>query len=73
MWALSTQACTTDSFFTWLQFDRGSSGLAGLSFDEGEFGVFGYVTGGSDVIPQLGTGDKVINAKVVSGADKLSR
>eukprot|EP00891_Asterochloris_glomerata_P000278 jgi/Astpho2/278/Aster-02168 len=55
------------------KFDRGSSGLAGLSFDEGEFGVFGYVTGGSDVIPQLGTGDKVINAKVVSGADKLSR
>ena len=35
--------------------------------------MFGYVTGGSDVIPQLGTGDKVINAKVVSGADKLSR
>ena len=23
---------------------RQSSGLAGLSFDEGEFGVFGYVT-----------------------------
>lgn len=27
-----------------LPFDRQSSGLAGLSFDEGEFGVFGYVT-----------------------------
>jgi hypothetical protein len=32
-----------DEFFIY-KFDRGSSGLAGLSFDEGTFGVFGYVT-----------------------------
>ncbi len=29
----------------WLQFDRASSGLAGLSFEEGNFSVFGYITG----------------------------
>ena len=27
-----------------VQFDRASSGLAGLSFEEGLFPVFGYVT-----------------------------
>ncbi len=26
------------------KFERSQAGLAGLSFDEGEFGVFGYVT-----------------------------
>ena len=28
-------------------------GLAGLSFDEGQFSVVGYVTGGSDLIGQV--------------------
>ena len=31
-----------DEFFIY-KYDRGSSGLAGLSFDEGTFGVFGYI------------------------------
>lgn len=32
-----------DEFFIY-KYDRASSGLAGLSFDEGTFGVFGYIT-----------------------------
>lgn len=96
------------------------AGLAGLSFDEGTFGVFGwvahralsrpctwlvlavtrccywlrppplsmsfditksaltffptcyrYITKGMDVLTKLQSGDKIISAKVVSGADKL--
>lgn len=31
-----------DEFFIY-KFDRAASGLAGLSFDEGTFGVFGYI------------------------------
>ena len=31
-----------DEFFIY-KYDKGSSGLAGLSFDEGTFGVFGYI------------------------------
>lgn len=31
-----------DEFFIY-KYDRASSGLAGLSFDEGTFGVFGYI------------------------------
>ena len=32
-----------DEFFIY-KYDRASSGLAGLSFDEGTFGVFGYIS-----------------------------
>ena len=32
-----------DEFFIY-KFDRAASGLAGLSFDEGTFGVFGYIS-----------------------------
>jgi cyclophilin family peptidyl-prolyl cis-trans isomerase len=47
------------------------AGLAGLAFDEGQFGVFGYVTSGLDVISKLQSGDVITKATVVAGADKL--
>lgn len=47
--------------------------FAGLSFDEGTFGVFGYVTEGMPVISKLETGDTIISAKVVSGLERLVR
>jgi hypothetical protein len=53
------------------KFDKQQAGLAGLSFDEGTFGVFGYVTKGLDVVGGLKSGDKIVAAKVVSGLDKL--
>ncbi|GAB4820888.1 hypothetical protein N2152v2_007934 [Parachlorella kessleri] len=55
------------------KFDRFQAGLAGLSFDEGSFGVFGYVTEGADELGKLAGGDVVVEAKVLSGADKLVR
>lgn len=54
------------------KFDPASSGLAGLSFDEGQFGVFGYVTKGlDDVVTKLEAGDRIVSATLVSGGDKL--
>lgn len=53
------------------KFDKGQSGLSGLSFDEGEFGVFGYVTEGADVLNRLENGDRIVSCRVVKGADKL--
>ena len=53
------------------KFDRTQAGLAGLSFDEGEFGVFGYVVSGLDALSKLGDGDRLVKAVVVEGADKL--
>ncbi|EFN58901.1 hypothetical protein CHLNCDRAFT_140837 [Chlorella variabilis] len=50
----------------------GYAGLAGLSFDEGEFGVCGYVTKGLDALSKLEDGDRIVKAKVVSGLDKLT-
>ncbi|KAI8474603.1 MAG: cyclophilin-type peptidyl-prolyl cis-trans isomerase [Monoraphidium minutum] len=56
------------------KFDKQQAGLAGLSFDEGRFGVFAYVTEGMDaVVPRLETGDLIVKAEVVEGADKLVR
>lgn len=55
------------------KFDRQQSGLAGLSFDEGVFGVFGYVTEGVEFVPLLTASDVVVDAKVVSGAERLVR
>ena len=34
------------------KFDKQQAGLSGLAFDEGRFGVFGYVTGGLDALGQ---------------------
>jgi hypothetical protein len=52
-------------------FDKRQAGLAGLSFDEGEFGVMGYVTQGAEALARLGQGDVVVSAKLVEGLDRL--
>eukprot|EP00250_Pteridium_aquilinum_P016844 c23319_g1_i1 orf=434-1741(-) len=57
-------------FFFYL-YDRRSAGLGGLSFDEGQFSVFGYVTNGKELLSQLRTGDVIESARLVSGADRL--
>lgn len=57
-------------FFFYL-YDRRSAGLGGLSFDEGQFSVFGYVTNGKELLSQLRTGDVIESAKLVSGVDRL--
>ena len=60
-----------EEFFIY-KFDPSQAGLSGLSFDEGEFGVFGYVTGGmEEVVAKLSTGDRIVKATVVSGLDRL--
>ena len=59
-----------DDWFVF-KFDKQQAGLAGLSFDEGTFGVFGYITDGMDVVKQLETGDRIIKAQLVAGRDKL--
>lgn len=57
-------------FFFYL-YDRRNSGLGGLSFEEGQFSVFGYVIKGRELLSQLKTGDVIKEAKLVSGTDRL--
>ena len=53
------------------KFDKQQSGLAGLAFDEGEFGVFGYITEGRELLSSIEDGDTLVRAKVIEGLDKL--
>jgi len=57
-------------FFIFL-YNRSQSGLSGLAFEEGEFAVCGYVTGGGDVLPRLRSGDVIKKAVLVEGRDRL--
>ncbi|XP_058095418.1 peptidyl-prolyl cis-trans isomerase CYP37, chloroplastic [Magnolia sinica] len=57
-------------FFFYL-YDKRSAGLGGLSFDEGQFSVFGYTTVGREILPQIKTGDFIRSAKLVQGQDRL--
>ncbi|KAJ8764693.1 hypothetical protein K2173_007782 [Erythroxylum novogranatense] len=57
-------------FFFYL-YDKRSAGLGGLSFDEGQFSVFGYTTIGRDILSQIKTGDVIQSAKLVDGQDSL--
>ena len=41
-----------DEFFVF-KFSKEQAGLSGLAFDEGIFGVFGYVTEGLELVPQF--------------------
>jgi len=53
------------------KYERQSSGLAGLAFDEGAFGVFGYITSGSDQLYRIENGDTLVSARLIEGKDKL--
>eukprot|EP00897_Mesotaenium_endlicherianum_P004182 jgi/Mesen1/3792/ME000206S02972 len=68
--ATSEGFSSPDQFFFYL-YDRRSSGLGGLSFEEGQFSVFGYVTKGRELLSQLKTGDVIQSAKLVSGTEHL--
>ncbi|KAF7836756.1 peptidyl-prolyl cis-trans isomerase CYP37, chloroplastic isoform X1 [Senna tora] len=57
-------------FFFYL-YDKRSAGLGGISFDEGQFSVFGYTTIGRDILPQIKTGDIIRSAKLIEGQDRL--
>ncbi|KAE8674449.1 Peptidyl-prolyl cis-trans isomerase CYP37 [Hibiscus syriacus] len=57
-------------FFFYL-YDKRNSGLGGISFDEGQFSVFGYTTAGREILPQIRTGDVIKSAKPVEGRDHL--
>ncbi|PON68476.1 Cyclophilin-type peptidyl-prolyl cis-trans isomerase [Trema orientale] len=57
-------------FFFYL-YDKRNAGLGGLSFDEGQFSVFGYTTVGKEILPQIKTGDVIQSAKLVEGQDRL--
>ncbi|XP_047341078.1 peptidyl-prolyl cis-trans isomerase CYP37, chloroplastic isoform X2 [Impatiens glandulifera] len=58
-------------FFFYL-YDKRSAGLGGISFDEGQFPVFGYTTAaGKDILSQIKTGDVIRSAKLIEGQDRL--
>jgi hypothetical protein len=42
-----------------------------LAFEEGSFAVTGYVVQGKDNLSQLGSGDRLKQAKLVEGGDRL--
>eukprot|EP00798_Chlamydomonas_sp_ICE-L_P006267 gene6267-2895_t len=55
------------------KFDKQQAGLAGLAFDEGTFGVFGYVTQGMDVVTKLSPNDIIISGEVISDPPPFMR
>ncbi|GKA83382.1 peptidyl-prolyl cis-trans isomerase CYP37, chloroplastic [Tanacetum coccineum] len=68
---VSEEYSSPNQFFFYL-YDKSYSGLGGLSFDEGQFSVFGYTTIGRDILPQIKTGDVIRSAKLVEGQDNLA-
>nr|CAB3496073.1 unnamed protein product [Digitaria exilis]CAB3500964.1 unnamed protein product [Digitaria exilis] len=67
----SDEYSSPTQFFFYL-YDKRNSGLGGISFDEGQFSVFGYATSdGRDVLSQIKTGDKIRSAKLVQGRERL--
>lgn len=47
--------------------------LADLSFLDGDYAVFGYVTDGMDVVDQIQQGDRIESIKVISGLENLEK
>jgi peptidylprolyl isomerase len=45
---------------------------AGLNLLDGNYTVFGYVTDGKETLDKLRLGDKVLSARVISGAENLT-
>ncbi|KAK1260195.1 hypothetical protein QJS04_geneDACA022526 [Acorus gramineus] len=68
--AVTEEYSSPYQFFFYL-YDKRSAGLGGLSFDEGQFSVFGYTTMGRDVLAQIKNGDIIRSAKLVQGQDRL--
>lgn len=66
----SDEYSSPSQFFFYL-YDKRNSGLGGISFDEGQFSVFGYATTGRDILSQIKTGDVIRSAKLVEGQDRL--
>ncbi|XP_071723619.1 peptidyl-prolyl cis-trans isomerase CYP37, chloroplastic-like [Rutidosis leptorrhynchoides] len=66
----SEEYSSPNQFFFYL-YDKRNSGLGGISFEEGQFSVFGYVTVGREILPEIKTGDVIRSAKLVEGQDKL--
>ncbi|GMH25530.1 hypothetical protein Nepgr_027373 [Nepenthes gracilis] len=67
---VSEEYSSPNQFFIYL-YDKRNAGLGGLSFDEGQFSVFGYTTVGREVLPQIKTGDIIRSAKLIEGRDRL--
>ncbi|GAV75392.1 Pro_isomerase domain-containing protein, partial [Cephalotus follicularis] len=67
---VSEEYSSPSQFFFYL-YDKRSVGLGGISFDEGQFSVFGYTTVGREILPELKTGDVIRSAKLVDGQDRL--
>ncbi|KAL6856041.1 hypothetical protein ACP4OV_018843 [Aristida adscensionis] len=66
----SDEYSSPNQFFIYL-YDKRNSGLGGISFDEGQFSVFGYTTDGREVLSQIKNGDIIRSAKLVQGRDRL--
>ncbi|PIA40777.1 hypothetical protein AQUCO_02400089v1 [Aquilegia coerulea] len=66
----SEEYSSPSQFFFYL-YDKRNAGLGGLSFDEGQFSVFGYTTVGREVLSQIKTGDLIRSAKLIEGQDRL--
>lgn len=67
---VSEEYSSPSQWFFYL-YDKRNAGLGGLSFDEGQFSVFGYTTVGREILPQIKTGDIIRSAKLVEGQDRL--
>ena len=61
-----------ENFFIY-KFDKSMGGLSGLSFEEGQYSVVGYVTDGADLIAQIETGDVIDKAEILNGGDRLKQ
>ncbi|XVF78129.1 hypothetical protein PTKIN_Ptkin14bG0104600 [Pterospermum kingtungense] len=59
-------------FFFYL-YDKRNSGLGGISFDEGQFSVFGYTTAGREILPQIRLDEKTRNIALYSGSYFLTK
>ncbi|GFP78585.1 peptidyl-prolyl cis-trans isomerase cyp37 chloroplastic [Phtheirospermum japonicum] len=67
---VSEEFSSPNQFFFYL-YDKRNAGLGGLSFDEGQFSVFGYTTMGRETLSEIKTGDVIRSAKLIEGQDRL--
>ncbi|KAK4486709.1 hypothetical protein RD792_006769 [Penstemon davidsonii] len=67
---VSDEYSSPNQFFFYL-YDKRNAGLGGLSFDEGQFSVFGYTTMGRETLSEIKSGDVIRYAKLIQGQDRL--